>query len=147
MYYEEQFKEMIGAKVSKIFFNEDCLKFDTDKGPFVFNVDGDCCSYSYFHDFIGVKKLLENGPIVSTKEIELDLVGKNRNDSGEIECYGFELVTEHPTFGEQTSVFSFRNSSNGYYGGMLVAGIPAEDVQPEIFDDVIEAAEYEPLTK
>lgn len=56
MYYEEQFKEMIGAKVGKIFFNEDYLKFDTDKGPFVFSVDGDCCSHSYFHDFIGVKK-------------------------------------------------------------------------------------------
>ena len=33
--------------------------------------------------------------------------------------YGYKIVTAHPVFGEVTSVLSFRNSSNGYYGGWM----------------------------
>lgn len=32
---------------------------------------------------------------------------------------GYRLTTVHPKFGEVSSVFSFRNVSNGYYGGWI----------------------------
>lgn len=141
--YDSKLEQLVGRIIEKIFMNEDNLKFETDLGTFVFGVEGDCCSSSYFHDFIGVKKLLAGNPVVSVKEIELDQddskVKVNRNDSEEIAYYGYEIVTEDPQFGEVTSVFSFRNSSNGYYGGWM--NIVSEDtvVKPQIKDDVLEA--------
>lgn len=32
--------------------------------------------------------------------------------------YGYKIISESK-WGDQTSVFSFRNSSNGYYGGWM----------------------------
>jgi hypothetical protein len=111
-------------------------------------VFGDCCSNSYFHDFFGVKKLLENGPVVSAESVKLQpgdpghykpaplkdpeaqavmdaLVNRDDDDEYCLKVYGFRFVTEHPTWGEQSSVIAFRNSSNGYYGGwMSVAETP-----------------------
>jgi len=130
-------ERLIGKKITRVFMNEDHLKFETDDGAVVFQVEGDCCSHSYFHDFIGVRKLLENGKVISAKEIFLD--DFSEGDDERVQAYGFEIVTEHPTFGEQTSVFSFRNRSNGYYGGSLENGASEREVLPEIFDDVIEA--------
>lgn len=144
-------ERLVGKVVLKIYMNEDFLKFETDQGSVVYGVYGDCCSSSYFHDFIGVKKLLENGTVLSAKEINLDEKTQKYNETeketmtwGAISCYGFEIVTEHPVFGEQTSVFSFRNSSNGYYGGSLYDGKDDKDVQPEVTDDVIEASNPTP---
>lgn len=139
----ENLKSLVGKKVLKIFMNEDCLKFETDGGSFTFTTEGDCCSQSVFYDFIGVKKLLENGPIISVKEIPLsvDDSADQKMYQDSVSGYGFEIVTEHPTFGEMTSVFSFRNYSNGYYGGSLCDALNV-DVSPEITDDVLETASY-----
>jgi len=132
-----EFKNIIGRKIKRIFMDENNLVFETDNGKFAYWVDGDCCSHSYFHDFVGVKKLLENGPIRSVEAIHLE-VGKNEiKDDGDdcIECYGYRFTTENPQFGEQSSVMSFRNSSNGYYGGSLEESETTPDNVPEIFDD------------
>ena len=69
--YEREFEKMIGSKISQIFMNEDYLKFVTDKGNFVFEVEGDCCSKSVFYDFYGVKKLFGK-EIKSIDEIDLE---------------------------------------------------------------------------
>ena len=139
-------EKLVGKTVSHIYMNEDHLKFETDQGNIVFTVRGDCCSESVFYDFFGVKKLLENSKIISAKEINLsaeDIIdnGHSQKDKKSyqesISVYGFELVTNNPFFGEQTSVFSFRNYSNGYYGGWIEEAKDIE-VLPEIFDDVIE---------
>lgn len=140
---EKTIERLVGKVVLKIYMNEDFLKFETDQGNVVFEVDGDCCSHSYFHDFIGVKKLLENGTVLSAKEISLELSEdeqKKLDSDEDIKVYGFEIVTGHPQFGEQTSVFSFRNSSNGYYGGDMYNAPDDQEVLPEIKDDVIEAS-------
>ncbi|MFE5290115.1 hypothetical protein ACFRAQ_34550 [Nocardia sp. NPDC056611] len=110
---------LVGKKIVGIRINEDYLEFTASDGTqTAFGVYGDCCSHSYFHDFVGADKLLANGPILSAEEIDLE-----ESEVGEgwevIQCYGFRLITEHPMWGEQTSVFSFRNSSNGYYGGWM----------------------------
>ena len=75
------------------------------------------------------------GPVVSTAEIPLDDAAES--DDELTRCYGYEIVTEHPTFGEVTCVFSFRNDSNGYYGGSLVGPLGAKDTS---WDGVIDGA-------
>lgn len=143
--YNDIDKSLIGNKVLKIYMNEDFLKFETDKGNVVFGVDGDCCSQSVFYDFIGVKKLIGNF-ITRIEEIELhpeDIIevdGEQKDKKSyqeSIQAYGYRLITEDKQLGEVSSVFSFRNYSNGYYGGSMRIE-KDQEVKPEIFDDVIE---------
>lgn len=146
MSYESIEQKLVGKKVLKIYMNEDYLKFKTDKGNVTYSVYGECCSRSVFYDFYGVKKLLKNGPIIEVKEVELTADDKklNRldeeNSQDSTSCYGFQIITEDKLLGPVTSVFSFRNYSNGYYGGSLELDSERE-VLPEIIDDVIEASE------
>ena len=143
---EETFKKMVGATINNIFFSECYLKFRTDSGDFVFSVEGDCCSESCFYDFIGVKNVLGN-KIVSIEEIQLeandiikDKYGDLKDKKGgneDIKVYGYRITCEHPEYGEVSGVFSFRNYSNGYYGGWMNAEANSSN-PPEIFDDVLE---------
>ncbi len=146
-YLDTTIEKLIGRTIKKIYMNENYLKFETNLGDIVFMVEGDCCSHSYFHDFLGVDKLLKGNPVISAKGIPLTTedsqVKVNRNDYDFIECYGYEIVTEDPKFGEVTSVFSFRNSSNGYYGGSLGNAPEDTEVKPEITIDVLEALREE----
>ena len=116
---ERLMQELVGKKIKEILWDFEYgyqVAFVTDSETFVYQVDGDCCSYSYIYDFYGVKSLLENGPITEVYEIEPDAFNK---DYQYIQCYGYGFVTNNPRFGEVTSVFSFRNESNGYYGGSI----------------------------
>ena len=126
--------QLIGTKVKKVFMSSQFLRFVTDKGNFTFTVEGDCCSSSYFHDFVGLDHLRNNGPITKIEEIALDVDDKNKDEYDVIQAYGFRFTTIHPTFGEVSSVMSFRNSSNGYYGGWL-EGTEDREVQPELKED------------
>lgn len=153
-------KQLVGHKVLAIRMNDDYLSFITEGPEIAFTVYGDCCSHSYFHDFHGVEKLLDNGPVLATYSVELDpgdpgwydegsekaaakaqWLGANpgkalpkyewdwwEGEGGYIQVYGYSIVTEHPFFGEQTSTFSFRNSSNGYYGGSLATTSVNKDI-------------------
>lgn len=147
----EPIKLLEGKKIQRVFLNEDYLKFVTDQGIVLFTVEGDCCSQSVFYDFYGVKKLLENGKVILAEEVSLtpnDITTdgweeKDKKSYQEsIDVYGYSIVTEHPAFGQQTSVFSFRNYSNGYYGGWMEIVDADIEVQPEIFDDVIETVPH-----
>jgi hypothetical protein len=115
-------KPLIGKKIRGIFMSSEFLVFITDdeQEPVIaYTVEGDCCSYSYFYDFYGVKNLLENGPIIEAEPVSLD-DPENPNDHGEwTVVYGYRLTTEHPMWGLVSSVFSFRNDSNGNYGGWM----------------------------
>lgn len=132
----EQFNDIIGANVNGILMSEDRLTFQTDKGLIEYEVEGDCCSHSYFFDFYGVKHLLDNGPVTAFESVDLSPGDPGYVDPDVeidyeyIRCYGYRLTTEHPTFGPVSSVVSFRNSSNGYYGGSMertVSGV----IQPD----------------
>lgn len=133
------FKTLIGSKVEKIFMNEKYLKFETNNGNEVFEVEGDCCSWSVFYDFIGVKKLLNNKLVKFVEEIDLKVdVSEDTKKYNEcIEVYGYRIITEDPEFGEVSSVFSFRNYSNGYYGGWMEQADSNIKVLPEVTGDVL----------
>ena len=134
----DSLEDLVGKKIQRIFMNDQYLRFETDAGIFHYIVSGGCCSNSYFHDFIGVQKLLKNGKVISTRSIDLELSPEEKLDHDDyetIQCYGFELVTEDPEFGEVTSIMSFRNSSNGYYGGSLESATDSPSDLPEILAD------------
>lgn len=125
---DDLYKDLIGKKITEIHMDDDNLAFITADGDWVgYEVYGDCCSWSYFHDFFGVQKLLDNGPVKEFTYVDLEdeEVYKGDLNAGRdhdecLQVYGYKLVTEHPLWGEQTSVFSFRNESNGYYGGDMI---------------------------
>lgn len=126
---------LIGKKINKIFMNKEYLRFETDAGNVTFTIYGDCCSYSFFYDFYGVGNLLKNGRVKEFKEVQLDPLSDN--EYGCTSVYGFQITTESEEFGEMTSVFSFRNESNGYYGGWMEDSSYDGEL-PEIKEDVIE---------
>lgn len=131
----EALNQLVGATVKQIFMNENLLRFITDKGSCTFRVTGDCCSQSYFYDFIGVDKLLKNGAIKLIESILLDEPQDIDAAKGEVvKAYGFRFITEDLEFGEVSSVMSFRNDSNGYYGGSL-ENVLDQEVSPEIIQD------------
>lgn len=140
---------IVGKTVLAMWMDEERLIFETTDGPVGFYVDGDCCSHSYFYDFYGVQNLLDNGPVTAFEEVNLSpgdpgYKASTWEDNGKeieydhIQVYGYRFTTNHPLFGEVSSVLSFRNSSNGYYGGdMDVLSNPVvTDKMPKITEDV-----------
>lgn len=122
----ERFAEIVGATVIGIWFADDLLTFETDKGLYTYYLH-EYGGGSYFADFYGVKHLYENGPIISIEEIDLlpsdpgylDPEAKGPRDGDAVAVYGVRITTMHPAFQEVSSVFSFRNESNGYYGSWI----------------------------
>ena len=143
-YWDESLsKEIVGKKVRGVYMDSDRLIFDTDQGHANFYVTGDCCSSSSFHDFLGVPKLISGGPVLSVKEVEASELCKNYHHEWDdsVVNYGYEFVVESPEFGEVTAVVSFRNNSNGYYGGEMVSGELDRDDAPDLVfvqDDILE---------
>lgn len=120
MYEDTSGRELIGHKIVRVNLTDEYLDFYTDADLRLrYTCDGDCCSFSYFHDIVGAEKLYANGPVTEVNSISLepDVISEDEYDV--IQCYGYEIVTESPQWGDQTTVFSFRNSSNGYYGGWM----------------------------
>lgn len=133
--------DLIGASIRRIGFSKQQLQFETSKGQLDYQVHGDCCSSSEFWDFFGVEHLLKNGEVLDVEEIALDPAdGRPTDDDECVQYYGYRITTEHPVFGKVSSVFSFRNLSNGYYGGWLEKAPHTTTQAPTITQDVSEAA-------
>jgi len=136
-------KELVGKTIKEIYLNENFVKFVTDNGYATYEAYGDCCSQCVFYDFIGVKDLI-GSKVVSVKDLnlgQLDYCDEGyKSDVKQyqefIEIYGVEIVYLDEKFGERTAVISFRNYSNGFYGGLYEKST-VEDVLPRIYDDVI----------
>lgn len=131
-FYDIDEKAIIGATVERVFWSSDRMILDTDKGVFIYDVEGDCCSFSYFHDFIGIKKLLNNGPVVGFESVDLDADDIEDDDHNYTQVYGYRFETEHSKWGLMSSVVSFRNESNGYYGGWMDLLVTERSDLPEI---------------
>ena len=114
-------KELVGTTIVGIGVDRDGhnMVLDTDKGQCILSAVGDCCSETWFSDFLGVDTIL--GQRVSkVEEIELPNYnvddGRGRQEHDEV--YGYRFTTQR---GYADLVF--RNSSNGYYGGELFQGL------------------------
>lgn len=113
----EQGSHLIGAKISKLHLQEDqVLFFSTDRGLVQWVVYGDCCSYSYFYELIGLYALQD--ATVSKLEVLFDgePADKGEKDPENIDeflqAYGMAVHTD-----KGLCKVIFRNASNGYYGG------------------------------
>ena len=137
MYGENDFNTIIGKTVKSIRMDSDYAILMFDDGTYqTFTVDGDCCSYSYFTDFVGVAKLI-GSPILSVEDSGVDVSALGIKDEAEkdydcIQIYGYKFVTE---LGESTLVF--RNSSNGYYGGWMYMTDAYLDTLEDVYTDII----------
>lgn len=120
--------DLIGKDITQIYWTDRYLGFVTSHSErFVYEVSSDCCSKSYLHDFYGVQKLIRNGPVTSVNYIpiaensgsHIQTILEPENFNDQLNCYGYRIFTESPQWGEQTSVFSFRNENNGGYSGHI----------------------------
>lgn len=104
---------IIGKVIRKLEINEDktAVRFTFDDGVAYLVVSGDCCSESWIEHFSGVDNLLRH-TIKEIVEKELGSVMPTRQESDAL--YSVEFKTDGYSF----SGIEFRNSSNGYYGGM-----------------------------
>lgn len=149
----EVFNKLIGVIVEKIFISEDFLFLQTDDGLYRIGIEGECCSHSYFYDFVGANNIIGR-KIINIEEIELDIkdtdivkvdtgygwdrMKDNIEEDEEIEVYGVRIIAEDEVFGELSGAFSFRNASNGYYGGW-VNEVKKVDFMPE---GMVEVKDY-----
>lgn len=133
----DEFDTLKGKTVKSIRMDSDYAILMFDDGTHqTLTVEGDCCSYSYFTDFVGVAKLI-GAPILSVEEVSVDAdaLGIKDYEPDSYECiqiYGYKFVTE---LGESTLVF--RNSSNGYYGGWMYMTDAYLDTLEDIYTDII----------
>lgn len=119
---------LIGKVVTGILMDERSLTFETNEGYVVYWVDEECCSYSYFFDFYGVEHLI-GSEVMNFEEVELskgDVGYREETWKSGDDVYGYRITTIHPLFGEVSSVLSFRNANNGYYGGWMTGGTSDE---------------------
>ena len=110
-------EDLWGQKVTDVSFSDELCVLDTELGQVVLTVEGECCSYSYFHDAVGLDHLRNNGAVLRVETIDLGDDSADEHGDTWTSVYGIKIVTEHPMFGEVNTVISFRNDSNGYYGG------------------------------
>lgn len=124
-------KELIGEKITKVFIDEENLTFETASGKVInYAVRGDCCSKSVWYDFYGLEGLLKGGVVIEANDINLyenegikNFVTERlsrvdvKNYDLSIEIYGVAIVYDGGNYGERSAAVSFRNYSNGYYGG------------------------------
>lgn len=143
--------KLTGRTITAIWISEDRVTFATDAGELTWRAEGDCCSTSYIYSLEGVERLLAGRPIVAVHSIELqegdlgwhdpDCRGCSWRPEGfahdVVEVYGYRFTTVDPRWGEVSSVLSFRNESNGYYGGWLEFTEDGSDDQQQITADWI----------
>lgn len=145
--YLQDFTPLEGKTVERITATPGCINLHFANSESVgLWVHGDCCSDSYWHDLIGVDHLLEGARIVKVEDIELGTrdnpADEWMNHDIETTAYALKITSDHPTWGEVTTVFAYRNDSNGYYGGWCEIGDASDDGWP-VTGNVLDVAELE----
>jgi len=104
---------LIGKHVVEVHVNpeHDEMRFTLDDGNvFLVGCDGDCCSHSWFESVNDADDLHDASVAYI---VEKDIVWPGC-DGDEEKVYGYTIATSKGFVD-----LVFRNSSNGYYGGML----------------------------
>ncbi len=139
MYYTDAINKMLNRKISSVILapNKATITFAFQDGHAQsFAVEGDCCSHSWIehletpNDLIGAELtgFDENSMDATSDENENPMIESSYEDhegkiiktsSNEYECLQVYTTIFHTNKGD--IVLEYRNSSNGYYGGSLVA--------------------------
>lgn len=119
------FEKLIGKTITgyQLSNNRETLAIETDQGEHVYDVEGDCCSHSWFEsvdelDGVIGGKVLEaytvNMDEIESQEDTLRKLAQEESRDEHIQQYGHKIKT---TKGH--AIVEFRNSSNGHYGGYM----------------------------
>lgn len=139
------FESLLGRKVLRVWLKSDTtLALSTDAGVLRYEVDADCCSESWFYRVLRADALV-GGRVVAVLEGKTDDVdpedGLGRQESDEVN--GYSILTD-----KGVCEVTFRNSSNGYYGGWLN---PSEtdhnDWHSEDWLEIASSWQYQPPTE
>lgn len=106
-------KTITGVKIAA---DREAMLFETNEGPIVCKVDGDCCSHTWIEDVempaLGLPaKVIEMGDLAMP---DTSAPTKTNNREEEMSYYGYKITTDRGEI-----VIAYRNSSNGYYGGSI----------------------------
>ncbi len=134
---DKQLEDLFGCRVTRLsvsYGEQDLVFWTENKGPIVYSTDADCCSETWFADITGVNALL--GEVITTAEFvdmpgDIPPDGRTRQDVDTY--YGIKLTTPKGDVD-----ITYRNSSNGYYGGSLTGPtdvVPEAGVLRDITDD------------
>lgn len=88
----------------------------------IFEAEGDCCSETWFADFIGLD-YLRGKTLESIEDLELDIDTKKLSELGfQLDArYRQEVERFYSLRINKRTEIIYRNSSNGYYGGSIGA--------------------------
>lgn len=108
--------KLVGKRVSELYVSdaEGSLQFISDTGAYVFEVDGDCCSQSWFADITGVDALLGH-VVTGVESVTMGDVNDGRSRQEVDELYKVTITTD-----AGRCDILWRNSSNGFYGGSMI---------------------------
>ena len=117
------FESLIGKTVVKVYVQAGkdaaSLAFKTSEGAYEdYVVEGDCCSQSWLYRMTGVRHLIGHEVIGIVEHTSNDVSPRDglcKQEEDEVNSVG--LVTASGIF-----ELVHRNSSNGYYGGMIRKG-------------------------
>jgi uncharacterized protein (TIGR02996 family) len=110
------FASLVGRTVRQVKFNGDhLLTLLTDEGPIGYRAEGDCCSWSWYYRILNPENLIDQ-KVVAVSEGRTDDVDPNDGlgQQEDDQVYGYCLMTA-----KGATEITFRNSSNGYYGGWI----------------------------
>jgi hypothetical protein len=105
---------LIGKRITAVYIADDkeALKFDVEGGePIVARVDANCCSQTWVETVETPEHLL--GTVTAVENIDMPDLG-SPSDYDVIAYYGCKIHTE-----KGSCLIDYRNSSNGFYGGLL----------------------------
>lgn len=120
-------QELIDKVIKEIYVNETGLIFITDSDErLYYQVDGGCCSSSYFSEIMHPESILGHR-IVKVDALEQESGEPTIQEEDIIYAY---RITSDRELGLSNCIVTFRNSSNGYYGGSCGFGgsAPSLDV-------------------
>ncbi len=106
-------KELINKKIENIYVTESELLFETEDSFIKYHVNADCCSNSYYSEIMHPDSILKH-VVTSIEELEEECGEPTIQNSDTL--YGYKISSDKQE-GLSNCIITFRNSSNGYYGG------------------------------
>lgn len=145
VHHHSPFESLIGRTVNRVRFvdSTDQLLIYTLSGIIGYTVEGDCCSISWFYRVLNPQNLIGEKVICVMEGCFDDLdpedgLGRQESES----FYAYSIVTA-----KGVCEVTFRNSSNGYYGGWMTAQHDPEVTNETFIRELEESWTYPPVEK
>lgn len=105
---------LIGKTITGMQIAEDkeALRFILSDGELIVSVDADCCSHTWI-EHVELPALGFPAQVVAVDDLDLPGSDDNHPEHECLQVYGCKVTTDRGEI-----VIDYRNSSNGYYGGV-----------------------------